>query len=212
MNNNVKPKWKFVGGQLCLDFINSVDGRIEQRVKNTIVSTIRKDKLESYEDLVDWGKTIGVLKEATAKNLIHIASQKGKITDQVFERAIILRESLFRILKHIIENQEPSEEDMEILNSECVVAREWQKLVYSSNKFSWNFESVDDEPDCMIWQIALSGAEFLLSDQLHRVRQCPGENCGWLFLDTSKNDSRQWCDMKDCGNLAKVRRYRERQR
>jgi predicted RNA-binding Zn ribbon-like protein len=32
-----------------------------------------------------------------------------------------------------------------------------------------------------------------------------------MFLDTSRNRSRHWCDMKDCGNRAKVSRFRQRQ-
>jgi predicted RNA-binding Zn ribbon-like protein len=57
-----------------------------------------------------------------------------------------------------------------------------------------------------------SAAELLTSTELARVRECGGENCGWMFLDNSRNHSRHWCDMQDCGNRAKVRRFRQRQR
>ena len=54
-------------------------------------------------------------------------------------------------------------------------------------------------------------AELLASEQqLAHLRQCCGDNCGWLFLDSSKNHSRRWCDMRDCGNRAKVRRHRQK--
>jgi predicted RNA-binding Zn ribbon-like protein len=39
------------------------------------------------------------------------------------------------------------------------------------------------------------------------VRECSGDTCGWLFVDTSRNHSRRWCDMEDCGNRAKARRH-----
>ena len=208
MNSNNTPKWKFRGGQLSLDFINSVDGRVELNGNNY---KIRKDKINNYGDLVDWAKTIGILNETTARNLVSLSDQKGKVTNKIFERAIKLRESLYRIFISIIENREPLKADIGVLNNECSAAREQQKLVYASRKFSWNYE-LSGEPDNMIWQVALSGAELLLSDQLKRVKQCPGTNCGWLFLDASKNGSRQWCDMKDCGNVAKVRRYREKRK
>jgi predicted RNA-binding Zn ribbon-like protein len=205
MNSIKSPKWKFRGGQLSLDFVNSVDGRVELNGNNY---KILKDKINNYEDLVDWARTIGIIEKTTAQNL---AAQKGKIANRVFERAIKLRESLYRIFISIVENREPPKEDIEVLNSQCSAAREQQKLVYNSRKFSWNY-ALPDEPDNMIRQVALSGAELLLSDQLKRVKQCPGDNCGWLFLDVSKNGSRQWCDMKDCGNVAKVRRYREKRK
>lgn len=205
MNSSKIPKWKFRGGQLSIDFVNSVDGRVELNGNNY---KIRKDKINNYEDLVDWARTIGILEKTTAQNL---ATQKGKVTNRLFERAITLRESLYRIFINVIEDREPLKKDIEVLNNECSIAREKQKLVYTSRKFTWSYE-LPDEPDCMIWQIALSGAELLLSDQLKRVKQCPGTNCGWLFLDASKNGSRQWCDMKDCGNVAKVRRFREKRK
>jgi len=50
----------------------------------------------------------------------------------------------------------------------------------------------------------------LLTGDLRRVKRCPSHDCLWLFHDDSKNLSRRWCAMDDCGTLDKVRRYRER--
>ena len=211
MKKSEVPKWKFVGGRVCLDFANSVDARLEQTVKNSTVFTFRADKLSDYPDLAEWAKEAGILGERDAKRVVRLASQKEREAKQVLERATALRESLFRIFKHTIEGRQPQSADIELLNQECAIARNRQKLVYSSHKFAWNLEGGEDELDCMIWQIALSGAELLSSEDLTLVRQCPGLNCGWLFLDSSRNRSRQWCDMRECGNLAKVRRFRERQ-
>ena len=208
MNTHLESKWKFVGGRLCLDFTNSVGGRVN--IDNGDYK-ILSDKFKNYFDLVDWAKAIGILNESKVKKLIHYASQNEKAVDKIFNRSITLRESLYRIFKGVMEHAEPSSEIVEILNNECATAYERQRLVYSSGKFDLDFGE-NDEPDRMLWSVALSGKELLLSDQLYRLRQCAGENCGWLFLDTSKNKSRQWCDMKDCGNIAKVRRYREKQK
>jgi predicted RNA-binding Zn ribbon-like protein len=205
------PRWKFIGGRLCIDFVNSAAGRSDKRVKDSFVFSIREERLKSYKDLVSWAKEAGVLTERDAKRLIIVACQTERKAKLVLERAIALRESLFKILKHIIEGWEPSNVDIETLNRECVIARNRQSLVYSSHRFAWNLQAEHDSLDRMLWPIALSGAELLSSEDLSRIRQCPGSDCGWLFLDTSKNRSRHWCDMKDCGNLAKVRRYRERQ-
>ena len=59
-------------------------------------------------------------------------------------------------------------------------------------------------------EITRSAVSLLTSDRLSRVRQCSGESCTWLFLDTSRNGLRRWCDMQACGNRAKVRRFRQR--
>jgi len=47
------------------------------------------------------------------------------------------------------------------------------------------------------------------------VRICEAtatDGCGWLFLDETRNRSRRWCSMKDCGNRAKARRHYRRRR
>jgi predicted RNA-binding Zn ribbon-like protein len=62
-----------------------------------------------------------------------------------------------------------------------------------------------------VWgEITRSAVSLLTSDRLDRVRQCAGDRCTWLFLDTSRNGLRRWCDMQACGNRAKVRRFRQR--
>ena len=43
-----------------------------------------------------------------------------------------------------------------------------------------------------------------------RLKVCPADDCQWAFYDESRNRSATWCDMKVCGNRAKVRGYRER--
>jgi predicted RNA-binding Zn ribbon-like protein len=64
----------------------------------------------------------------------------------------------------------------------------------------------------VLWPLALSAESVFGSDDVDRLRQCGGTACGWLFLDATRNHSRHWCDMADCGNRAKVRRFRARAR
>ncbi len=78
--------------------------------------------------------------------------------------------------------------------------------------FVWEWNDTKPVLDRILWAISVSAAEMLTTSDLTRLRQCPGEDCGWLFDDTTRNRSRQWCDMKDCGNIAKVRRFRSRSR
>ena len=53
--------------------------------------------------------------------------------------------------------------------------------------------------------VARAAYDLLTGDHLARVKVCAG--CHWLFLDQSKNGSRRWCSMEDCGTSAKMRRY-----
>jgi predicted RNA-binding Zn ribbon-like protein len=63
-------------------------------------------------------------------------------------------------------------------------------------------------------RIAEVALDVLLTADLTRVRRCPVAEggCGWLFLDQSRNGSRRWCRMADCGTTAKARRLTERRR
>jgi predicted RNA-binding Zn ribbon-like protein len=71
-----------------------------------------------------------------------------------------------------------------------------------------NTWKVDETFDAVLWPIIDSAGELLLSEELGKVKECPG--CGWLFLDTSKNQSRRWCSMNTCGARDKMRRYLKR--
>ena len=62
----------------------------------------------------------------------------------------------------------------------------------------------------MLWRLAVDASDLLTSTDLDRVRECSGDTCSWLFLDRSRNRSRRWCDMADCGNRAKARRHYSR--
>jgi predicted RNA-binding Zn ribbon-like protein len=59
----------------------------------------------------------------------------------------------------------------------------------------------------MLWPVARSAADLLTSQEQSRVRECAASDCGWLFLDLSRNRSRRWCDMETCGNRTKARRH-----
>ena len=58
--------------------------------------------------------------------------------------------------------------------------------------------------------IVLAAAELLTSPQRLKIRACAAEDCGWLFLDTSRSGRRRWCTMESCGNRAKARRFHAR--
>ncbi len=65
--------------------------------------------------------------------------------------------------------------------------------------------------EALLALIAGSAAELLLTETGGRLKVCPGERCGWLFLDESPTGRRRWCSMAACGNRAKAKRhYRQR--
>ncbi len=206
---------KLVGGRLCLDFINTVDGRTSgspRKESRSVDKWVVRDKLVDYSDLVAWSRHASIVTAREAEHLLQASKRSAGEARKVFERAIALREALYRICKAIITGRRPQTVDVETLNDELLRARTHERLAHGPHGFTWELMGGEAALDRMLWSLAHSGAELLTTADLSRLRECCGEECGWLFEDTSKNRSRQWCDMQNCGNLAKVRRYRTRLR
>jgi predicted RNA-binding Zn ribbon-like protein len=104
----------------------------------------------------------------------------------------------------------PAPADLAALNAELVACRSRERLIARREGLRWEWHDAARHLESPLWPVARAAAALLTSPELARLRQCGGDDCGWLFLDRSRNRSRQWCTMEDCGNLSKVRRFRER--
>jgi predicted RNA-binding Zn ribbon-like protein len=60
--------------------------------------------------------------------------------------------------------------------------------------------------DSVIWPVVWSAAALIVSDEAARIRICGGPDCGWMYVDRSRNRLRRWCQMETCGTRAKSRR------
>ncbi len=189
---------KLVGGRLCLDFVNTVSCR------NSDHSC---DALGTYEDLALWSQHAKILTKSEAKNLVEKASAHPAEARRIVERAIAIREALYRIFSAIIHKHHPEALIIDVLNGEMAVAMAHLHLKPATATSPWTYIFEDEKLDRMLWLVVDSARELLTSDKLDRICECPGENCGWLFMDLSRNRSRKWCSMKDCGNVVKARRY-----
>ena len=184
----VTKPFKFLAGALCLDFVNTVGAWTAEG--------ILREKLRGPEDLERWTRQVPGRKGA-----------EGKVTPKIFDRAIALRGALHGIFECAARKGVPAAEDLALLTRELAMARGHERVTYWRGGFHLRYE---ESPERVIWEIAGSAAALLTSGDLSRLRQCGGPDCGWMFLDTSRNRSRQWCDMKVCGNRVKARNFRER--
>ncbi len=216
MNLSERPaaRMNLIGGRLCLDFVNTVGGRTRDpgmEKKDPFAVVARDDKLGDYFDLLAWSEHAGLLSGNDAQALARLARRREKEAAPVFKRAIALREAIYRICLAIMPRARPHAPDLGLLNRELNVAHNRVRLGVGDENFIWEWMGAKRALDQPLWRIADSAAEMMTTDDLTRLRECPGEDCGWLFLDTSKNSRRQWCDMQTCGNLVKARRFRQRQ-
>ena len=200
-----------IGGQLCLDFVNTVSGRKFSSLENICNDYIVVgDMLLDYFDLLAWCQLTNCLTKNEIEILLEESSlevNKDKV-DAIFEQALGLREAIYRICKQLINSQPPSNFDLALLNQILSSSYNNLELIFENGKFLWQYSKITLEK--ILWVVAGSMAEFLTTANLSRLRECQGNGCCWLFEDSSKNKMRQWCDMQVCGNLAKVRRFRSK--
>lgn len=188
--------------QLAVDFVNTVDWRTDPER--------HKDALRSFDDLVRWAHDHDVLSDTTARTLTRRGRQHPKLAGQVFDRALTLRDAIYRVLSAVAAQRESPRADLEIISREAGFASPQLQLTQTANDFSWEWNSEPDAFDRVLWPVVQSSTELLTSELLNRIRECEGPGCGWIILDHTKNRSKRWCEMKTCGNRAKVKRFYER--
>jgi len=191
------------GGLLCLDFANTVEDRTELHPQELLVS---------FKDLVSWSRKSQVLTEQEGRELSEKAAQHPSEATRVLQRAVEVREAIFRLFKAVAEDESPEEGDLVTLSAMVAEAQKHAQLVPGGDGFHWEWACKPDDLDCMLWPVVRSAADLLTSDELDTVRVCASDSCNWLFIDTSKNHSRRWCNMKSCGNREKARRFYTRKK
>jgi predicted RNA-binding Zn ribbon-like protein len=193
-------KHDLLGGRLCLDFANTVSWHDS--------SEKSQELLTSYERLVNWSLHANILKKPQTLSLLNKAESQPSKAKEVLEQAIELRESIFRIFSLVLNNETPASKDLSILNKALDKACGMMRVVPGESKFSLEFLNGEEKLDGMLPPIVQSAIDILISEkELSRVKKCEGHPCGSLFLDTSRNRSRRWCSMADCGNRAKAKRF-----
>lgn len=179
-----------------MDFANTVDGEADGRPGF--------DYLKDYEHLVAWSRRVGVVPEGQARLLLDLAKGRTEKACDVHGRAIGLREVVQEVFRAVAEGEDPPRAGMEALRSYEVEALGRGKLVPAGGRFDWGWADKGDLAG-MLWPVAHAATGLLTSDRLGRVKRCAA--CWWLFVDGSKNKSRRWCTMEDCGTAEKMRRY-----
>ena len=191
--------FSFSGGRLCLDFANTADWHASEHPEEGLVD---------YAALVAWGQQADLLDSAQAAALLREAARRPAEAAAILERGLALREAIYRIFAAIAGERPPAGADLDMLNAALAEAMAHAQVAPAAEGFVWGWREHDPPPlDRMLWPVVRSAADLLTADELDRVRHCADDNCGWLFMDMSRNRSRRWCSMQGCGNRAKARRF-----
>ena len=186
------------GGALALDFANTVGG--------THVSPTH-DHLRNYFDIAHFAVLAGGLQPVVAKRLLQRAAQEPRRAAAVYELGIALRESIWAVFSALASGESPRDADLALIGDAAAAGAARSRLVFDKDGVGWSLPSESDDLERPLWDIARSAADLLTSGEHDRIKECASTTCEWVFLDRSRNRSRRWCDMSDCGNRAKARRF-----
>ena len=194
--------FKLIGGRLCLDFVNTVG--------NWRDPARRDDHLGGYADLLDWAWQAGALTPTEAAILRQEATRRPDAATRALARATELRATLRGVVLARAHGRPVTAADLARLNAFVAESLAASRLAPSADGFRLVPAADPTALDRVLWPIVRSAVDLLTSADLPRVRECADDACGWVFVDASRGGRRRWCDMTDCGNLAKVRRHRAR--
>ena len=195
------------GGHLALDFVNTVGGLRDQP------PSAEDELLDSYEDLLAWCVRLGVISDADGRRLERAAARDEKAARRALRRALELRELLYATLRPLADGAQPPAELLDRVRDADRDALASARLALdgagpaSAMRWIWPQPRDLDDP---LRPITHAAVELLTSGPLEHLKICG--NCRWLFLDQSRNHSRRWCSMNECGTQMKQRRFVERRR
>jgi predicted RNA-binding Zn ribbon-like protein len=180
-----------LGGHLALDFANTVDDPL---------GPARHDHASTYDDLVRWAIRTQVIDEAQASWLLGSSATRTADADAALASAHQLRDTLNHLFGAVADGTSDAAAHWPRLRPYVTTA--YSTAALHAHRWAWPH---DDDLTVILHPIAVVAADLLISDRIDRLRRCA--RCPWLFLDTSRNHSRRWCDMNDCGRAQKIERY-----
>jgi predicted RNA-binding Zn ribbon-like protein len=188
------------GGHPALEFANTIDSRRGRW---------GPDFLHSFDDLLVLTERTAVLDSVAVSRLRKKASADPERARALVDEAVTLREAIHQVF--IAEDTVcayPSAA-LRLVERTAQEGRSRERLSHTKSGFAWSLPF--DELEDVGRAFALAALELLIARNDRReVRECKGDNCGWLFLDHSKGGHRMWCSDASCGTRSRIARFRTR--
>jgi len=194
------PPDESVDAERVLAFVNTLSSRPTE----TPV-----ERLVSYEALVEWAREQHLVSAAAAERLAAEGKRHPHQAANVLNRAKEFREALNGLAEAIEKQRQPNAAVLDTISDYLAAAYANGRLVPHDGGLQW-VASAEDALERILWEIGRGAGRLILSPRLSKIRACAASDCGWWFVDDTKNHSRRWCDMKLCGNREKVKRFRSK--
>jgi predicted RNA-binding Zn ribbon-like protein len=183
----------FIAGHVALDFVNTAEERGHPDAD---------DALRTPADLALWGQRRGLLARTIAVN----GDEQAELG-----RAIEARELLYDLLFARVHGRAMRKAQLARLAEFVAEAYDAGRLQPADDgNVGWRWSRSEL---ATVRHVAVTSAvDLLRNSPAPRLKQCPGDHCGWFFLDTTKRGNRRWCSMSECGQEAKDERRRAQRR
>jgi predicted RNA-binding Zn ribbon-like protein len=190
-----------VAGKLALDFTNTESGRGGED---------HLDHLQTAADLVAWAEHAKIIGERHAALARRMIKNQNKLARHLIERGRFLRETVYQVNSNLVAGKPPAKKLLHSLTATHAEMLATATLTPHGGNYKWTWHPKAELTAAILGPITFSALNLLVEADLSRIKQCRGNHCGWLFYDSTKNKSRQWCDMSVCGNRAKASALRAR--
>ena len=186
---------RIVAGNLALDFVNTRAG-----VRHGPADT---EWLASYEDFAAWSRRVGISAEPA------VEPAEGAAALAALARVLACRDDMYEIFLAIADGTAPPGQALRRLQLAYLEALAHGQLVSEGDGewYEWKWDPASSLL-APLWTVVSAAVELLTHGPADRIKPC--QACRFLFIDLSKNGSRRWCSMEDCGKAAKIARYLQR--
>lgn len=183
---------RLVTNQLCLNLLNTANWQQNEALD---------DHIGTFEALLDWSRRVGLCMRDNCA---------ASFDSAALERIVIFRGKLRVLFLKIIAGENLDEADSEFLNTAFTDSRNRAPLNIKDGKLAYSAIEIPDRD--LLMSVLISAIDLLTSTDHQRVKICPSDHCGWLFVDQSRTGRRKWCSIELCGNRKRARAHYARSR
>lgn len=187
-------------GKLCLAFAD------------TARDADKHEELLGIGDLLQWAIRAGVLSPAESGRMARHYADNRRQAAADLASAIAVRDRLRSVFTGIANGGPLRDRDLSELNSALARTPARLSIHAHSGSVRTQWVSAAEGLPQVLFPVLADAVNLLAGDRRERIRECASAECTMLFVDESRNSSRRWCDMKECGNRMKARRHYARTR
>jgi predicted RNA-binding Zn ribbon-like protein len=198
--------FQYIAGDPALDLVNTVDWTSRG---------LEEERLTDFDRLTRWAEGARILPPKTGAALRRKATAKPREAEAAHRAALRARQVLQRVFSAIAEG-DPVGVELDDFNRLLGLALVHMRMVPATGGRAGNrqlrlgWERLETRLDAVIWPVLWSAASLIASDEASLIRICAGADCGWMYVDRSRNGLRRWCQMETCGTREKSRRRYQR--